>query len=115
MAQKVQLLLVDDIDGGEASETVAFSLDGVSYEIDLTEDNASELRDTLAQWIGHARRVGGRVRRGGSRARAGRVSGDQVHDTGSIRAWARDAGYEVSDRGRISATIIAAYNDAHGL
>ncbi|PID53563.1 MAG: hypothetical protein CSA58_09790 [Micrococcales bacterium] len=113
MAQKVQLLLVDDVDGGEAVETVAFALDGVSYEIDLNEDNAAELREGLSPWVGHARRVGGRVRRG--RARTNRGAVDQVHDTGAIRAWARDAGYEVSDRGRIASTIISAYNEAHGL
>ena len=60
MAQKVQVLLVDDLDGGEARETVSFALDGVTYEIDLSEANASKMRDQLAKWIGHARRSGGR-------------------------------------------------------
>ena len=60
MAQKVQVLLVDDIDGSDADETVTFSLDGVSYEIDLTDANAQKLRDDLSTWIGHARRAGGR-------------------------------------------------------
>ena len=61
MAQKVQVLLVDDIDGGTADETVTFGLDGVTYEIDLTSGHASELRDAFAQWVGHARKVGGRT------------------------------------------------------
>ena len=61
MAQKVQVLLVDDIDGGTADETVTFGLDGVTYEIDLTAGHATELRDALAQWVGHARKVGGRT------------------------------------------------------
>ena len=60
MAQRVQVLLVDDIDGSAAAETVSFSLDGVSYEIDLTAAHAKKLRDDLASWVGHARRSGGR-------------------------------------------------------
>src|SRR4051812_50119181 len=73
MAQKVQVILVDDVDGGEASETVSFSLDGVSYEIDVSESNAGALRDALAPWVGHARRVGGRSggSGGGGRAESG--------------------------------------------
>ena len=63
MAQKVQVLLVDDIDGGTADETVTFALDGVTYEIDLTAANASELRGAVANWVGHARRPGARMRR----------------------------------------------------
>ena len=70
MAQKVTVLLVDDIDGGSADETVSFSLDGVSYEIDLSSKNASAFRDALAQYVGTARRVGSRV---GSRGSAGRT------------------------------------------
>lgn len=115
MAQKVQVLLVDDVNGGDAAETVSFALDGVSYEIDLSEENATELREAFHDWIEHARRVGGRRRSGGGRARSA-LSGDASPlDTQSIRAWARDAGHEVSDRGRISASIIEAYKDAHGL
>ncbi len=67
MAQKVQVVLVDDLDGGTADETVTFSLDGVSYEIDLTHDNAARLRDLLAPYVGHGRRIGG-GRRSGSPA-----------------------------------------------
>jgi hypothetical protein len=113
MAQKVQVILVDDIDGGEAEETVSFALDGVSYEIDLSESNASELREALAQWVGHARRVGGRstVRKA---AAAPRRNGAAARpDLSEVRAWAREAGYEVSDRGRVSSQILQAYEDAH--
>lgn len=110
MAQRVVVTLEDDIDGGEAAETVSFALDGVSYEIDLSEANASKLRDDLASWIGHARRAGGRktsstARRGGG-SRGGR-------DLSAIREWARKNGHKVSDRGRISADIQAAYDKAH--
>ena len=117
MAQKVQVLLVDDIDEGEAAETVTFSLDGVSYEIDLSEEHASALRDAFAPWIGHARKVGGR---GGSAKRAAAAppkqrsaaTGSEGPDTGAVRAWARENGYTVSDRGRISAEIVKAFQDA---
>ena len=111
MAQRVQVILVDDIDGGQATETVTFSLDGVSYEIDLTSDNAAKLRDDLAVWIGHAERTGGRRSTGRP---TGKSSGRKA-DLGSVRAWARENGHQVSDRGRISASIIEAYKDAHGL
>jgi hypothetical protein len=117
MAQKVQVILVDDVDGGEADETVSFALDGVSYEIDVSESNAQNLRDALAPWLGHARRVGGRS---GGRARsaaggqkAARSSGGGREDLSAVRAWARENGHQVSDRGRISATVMSAYENAH--
>ena len=122
MAQKVQVILVDDVDGGEASETVSFSLDGVSYEIDVSESNAAALRDALAPWVGHARRVGGRSGgSGGGRARSGgsggsgsgRSRGNSKHDLSDVRSWARDNGFQVSDRGRVSSEVIAAYEKAH--
>ncbi|GAB7192709.1 Lsr2 family protein [Kineococcus sp. NUM-3379] len=123
MAQKVQVLLVDDIDGGEAAETITFSLDGVTYEIDLSDEHAGALRDAFAPWVGHARKVGGRS--GGAarksapaapKQRTGQAAptgGSGGVDTGAVRTWARENGYTVSDRGRISAEIIKAYEDAH--
>jgi len=108
MAQRVQVLLVDDINGAEAAETVLFSLDGVSYEIDLTTGNAKKLRDDLAGWVGHARRSGGRK----SSRRAG-AAGARRADLGAVREWARNNGHKVSDRGRISADILAAYDKAN--
>ncbi len=111
MAQKVQVLLVDDIDGGNADETVTFSLDGVSYEIDLTSAHATELRESLATWVGHARKVGGRSAAGRS-TRARRTSGGGA-DAGAIRDWAKANGHPVSERGRISAEVRAAYEAAH--
>jgi hypothetical protein len=111
MAKKVQVLLVDDIDkSSPADETVSFSLDGVSYEIDLTSENASKLRDDLAVWIGHAERTGGR--RSTGRSASAKGSGRKA-DLGSVREWARANGYQVSDRGRISAEVQAAYDKAH--
>ncbi len=114
MAQKVQVILVDDVDGGDAEETVSFALDGVNYEIDLNAENAAKLRDGIAPWIGHARRVGGRSG-AGRRARTGRSSGSASSgaDTSAVREWARQHGYTVSDRGRISAEVQQAYAAAH--
>ncbi len=111
MAQKVQVLLVDDIDGGTADETVSFALDGVSYEIDLTTAHATELRDALATWVGHARKTGGRS---SSAARSGGTSRPRrASDAGAVRTWAKENGFEVSERGRISAEIREAYDAAH--
>ncbi|MFP5335177.1 MAG: histone-like nucleoid-structuring protein Lsr2 [Actinomycetes bacterium] len=113
MAQKVQVVLVDDLDGGEADETVSFALDGVSYEIDLTSANAARLRDELAPWVGHARRVGGRSSGGRRSARKQAASSSGGADTAKVREWARENGYKVSERGRISADVMEAYAKAH--
>jgi nucleoid-associated protein Lsr2 len=111
MAQKVQVILVDDLDGGEAEESVTFSLDGVSYEIDLSAENAEALREAIAPWVGHARRVsGGRGRgRGPGRPRAAAAKTDLA----DVRNWARENGYQVSDRGRVSSEVMSAYDGAH--
>jgi hypothetical protein len=109
MAQKTMVVLEDDIDGGEADETVRFSLDGVSYEIDLSDKNAAKLRDDFAKYTGQGRRLGGRSARGrgaGNRG-AGRNRSAQV------REWARSQGLKVSDRGRIPADILNQYEAAH--
>ncbi|MBW1598960.1 Lsr2 family protein [Streptomyces sp. JJ38] len=111
MAQKVQVLLVDDLEGGEADETVTFALDGKSYEIDLTEANAQKLRESLAEFVKAGRRTGGRSG-GRGKARAGSSGGSQ--DTAKIRAWAKENGYNVNDRGRVPAEIREAYEKANG-
>jgi hypothetical protein len=110
MAQKVTVLLVDDIDGGAADETVSFSLDGVSYEIDLSTKNATAFRDAMASYVGTARRVGGRA--GGRGAATRRRSGGD-NRTAQIREWARANGHKVNERGRIPASIVEAYEKAH--
>lgn len=112
MAQKVQVTLVDDIDGSAADETVTFALDGVSYEIDLTDAHAKAMRESFAEWVGHARRAGGRrapARRGGG----GSAKSTSSSEAGRIREWARQNGHEVSERGRISAEVREAYERAH--
>ena len=109
MAQRVNVVLVDDLDGDEASETVSFALDGVDYEIDLNDGNAQALRDALSRYVGAGRRVGGR-RRKGQRAAAGGDTGPSASD---IRAWARENGWDVPERGRVSAEVRQAYAAAH--
>ncbi|SDG96783.1 histone-like nucleoid-structuring protein Lsr2 [Microbacterium pygmaeum] len=115
MARRIVHQLVDDIDGtllevGEG-ETVLFSLDGVAYEIDLTDGNAAALRDAFAPYVSAARSIS--AARGSTAAapRARRRSGQQ--DYSAIRAWAKDNGYQVSERGRIPASVTEAYDEAH--
>jgi hypothetical protein len=114
MARKVQVILSDDLDENlPADETVSFSLDGTNYEIDLAEKNAKELRDAFARYIGAARKVGRGTRApGGGRGRGtgGRMDREQA---GAIRDWARKNGHNVSDRGRIPASVVEAYEAAH--
>ncbi len=107
MARKTFIELIDDIDGSKAAETVTFSLDGVGYEIDLNSENAQKLRDELGTWISTARRVSGR------RTSRSASSSSSSEETARIRAWARENGYQVSDRGRISGEIRKAYQAAH--
>ncbi|GAA1504214.1 Lsr2 family protein [Nocardioides humi] len=111
MAQKVNIVLVDDIDGSEATQTVSFGLDGANYEIDLNDKNAGKLRDALAAYVGHGRKVGraGGAKRGGRAvvAAAGGASAKEV------RAWARDNGFTVPERGRIPAEVREAYDAKH--
>jgi hypothetical protein len=114
MAQKMLVQLVDDLDGTAINdgkgETVSFALDGAGYEIDLSDKNAAKLRDSLSRYVAAARKVsGGRGRRSGRRGQA-RTDRDQLQ---AIREWARGNGHRVSDRGRISATVMDAYNAAH--
>ncbi len=111
MAQKVTVLLLDDIDQTEAAETVSFGLDGTNYEIDLNSVNAGALREALAVFVAHARKAEGgagtRRRRNGAAAPAGGPSAKDV------RAWARSVGYDVTERGRVPAHIREAYDAAH--
>ncbi len=104
MAQKVSVLLVDDIDGSEAEETISFSLDGAWYEIDLNGAHAQELREQVERYVKAARKVTGSS---GRPARVRRASADDKNK--EVRDWARDQGLEVNDRGRIPAHIVAKY------
>ncbi len=108
MAQKVHIVLEDDLDGSPATETVSFGLDGKSYEIDLNDKNAGKLRDALAQYVGAGRSVGG--------ARRGRKSSSSTNlgpSAREIRDWARSNGHSVPDRGRIPADVRSAFEAAN--
>ncbi|GAA3815665.1 Lsr2 family protein [Nocardioides panacisoli] len=111
MAQKVNIVLVDDIDGSDATQTVSFGLDGTTYEIDLNDAHASELREALAGYVGHARKVSGGRRRNGS-ARSAAAS-SSAHTPAEVRDWARSNGYDVPARGRIPADVRQAFDAAH--
>lgn len=114
MAQKVQVLLVCDIcDGGKpGSETIGFGVDGSQYEIDLCDKHAKNLRDSVAQFVGAARRA--TTGRSGGRGGRRSTSGGDRQRTQEIRAWARTKGIKVSERGRLSSDIVAKYEAAHG-
>jgi hypothetical protein len=113
VAQKVQILLVDDLDDSEASQTVEFSLEGTSYEIDLSEDNAAAMRDAFAPYVASARKVGNARRSGGSSKGKSRGSAGGGPAAAEIREWARANGLEVPERGRVSAEVRKAYDAAH--
>jgi len=107
MAQRVQTLFVDDLDGSAAETTVRFGVDGTDYEIDLNAAHAKALSDALEKYIQAGRRVGSSARRGvrGRRATAG------ASNSAEVRAWARSQGIKVSDRGRIPASVIASFKE----
>jgi len=109
VAQRTQIILIDDIDGSEAAETVSFALDGINYEMELSAENAEKLRGELANWIKNARRVSGRLSRG-RRGSYTRVSSN----SSTIREWARANGYTVNERGRLPKEIIDAFEAANG-
>ena len=108
MAQKIQTLFIDDIDGGQAEGTVRFGLDGTEYEIDLNSKHNAELRATLANYVAHARKAGGTARR----ATRGRRAAAPSVETGKVREWAKDHGYDIKERGRVPAEILAEYQAA---
>ena len=108
MATKVSVALEDDLDGGPAAETMRFGIGGSEYEIDLSEKNARAFRKQLAPFIEHARRAGR-----GQRRRSGRTSSGRER-SGDIRAWAKDQGIAISERGRIPASVVEQYEAATG-
>ncbi|GAA4911647.1 Lsr2 protein [Stackebrandtia albiflava] len=117
MAQRVQVILVDDLDGGQAEETVKFGLDGFAYEIDLSHEHAGTLREALADYVNVARKLG----RYSVSAKAGttntppksRAPIDREQNK-AIREWAARVGKKISDRGRIAQSIVDEYNASAG-
>lgn len=116
MAKRTIHMLVDDIDGGEADETVAFAVDGIQYEIDLSKKNAVEMRELLARYVEAGSKVG-RAGGGAVRAAAPRGRGPAIVDrdqSRAIREWAQGKGIVVSDRGRIKQEIVDRYQAEAG-
>jgi Lsr2 len=131
MAQQVSVRFVDDLDGSDAVGTVSFALDGRAYEIDLSDDNATRLRESLASFVAAARKSGGSAATNNRRGqKAPKVTAPKTTEpkmtagsarpqplvreqTAAIRAWARQNGHQVSDRGRISKTVVDAFQAAH--
>ncbi len=109
MAQKIQTLFIDDLDGSAAEGTVRFGLDGTEYEIDLNAEHAKALRDALARYMGAARRVSGSVRRP---PRSGRRTSATGLNTTEVREWAKAQGIEVKDRGRVPAELVVKFKAA---
>jgi hypothetical protein len=111
VAQKIQTLFIDDLDGSAAEGTVRFGLDGTEYEIDLNEQHARQLRDALASYVSAARRAAGAAR---WPARAGRRPAAGGLNTTEVREWAKAQGMEVKDRGRVPAELVVKFKAATG-
>lgn len=116
MAQKIQTLLTDDLDPElEATETIAFGLDGSSYEIDLNDEHSGQMREAFGPFVAAARKIGGSAAR-----RPGKASGKASPSTGAsdgpdpsaVRAWAKKHDIAVSERGRIKGTVVAQFLEA---
>jgi hypothetical protein len=112
MAQKIQTLFVDDIDGSDAEGTIRFGLDGTDYEIDLSTAHATDLRQALAKFIEAGRKAPGSARRP---ARTGRKATAASVDTTVVRAWAKNQGIDIKDRGRVPADVVIKYREAAGV
>ena len=109
VAQKIQTLFIDDLDGSAAEGAVRFGLDGTEYEIDLNAEHAKALRDALARYVGAARRVSGGARRP---ARSGRRTSATGLNATEVREWAKAQGIEVKDRGRVPAELVVKFKAA---
>ena len=112
MAQKIQTLFIDDIDGSEAEGTVRFALDGAEYEIDLNAKHAEALRKSLARYVDAARRSSGSPAR--RPARSGRRTAASGLNTTEVREWAKAQGIEVKDSGRVPEELVVRFRAATG-
>ena len=109
MAQKVEVTLIDDLDGGKADTVVRFSLDGKNYEIDLSTTNAEKFRASLAKYIEAARKTG--TAKGAGRSGRPKVA-DAGPSTAEVREWAKSQGIQVPDRGRLSKELMVQFQEA---
>ena len=120
MAQQTTVRFIDDLDGSDAVGTVTFSLENRAYEIDLSDENTDKLHDALAPFIEHGRQVSGRGAGRGRRRAQTQPSEEKKParsnraETAAIREWARANGHKVNDRGRISKSVVEAYQAASG-
>jgi Lsr2 len=111
MAQKVVTQITSDLSGDENARTYTFQVEGVGYEIDLTENEKHDLDEALYQFVQAGRRVSGS--RGRVAGTPSRASSNRRQDLDQVRAWAKDNGFEVAARGRVSKKVIEAYDAAH--
>jgi hypothetical protein len=111
MAQKIQTLFIDDLDGSPAEGTVRFALDGAHYEIDLNAAHAEELRTALARYTKAARKVTGASRRPTRSTAKAAANG---FSTTEIRDWAKANGFDIKERGRVPADVVAKFRSATG-
>lgn len=115
--QQITTIITDDLTGEalqqEAAHTVRFALDGTHYEIDLSDKNATSLRADLSAWVNHARSVTRARASRSPRSNSSQATAGAREQNAAIREWARTQGHKISDRGRISATIVTAFNAAH--
>jgi hypothetical protein len=109
VASRVVTLITDDLDGSEAAGTIAFSLEGASFEIDLSNAHAEELRSVLEPYMKAGRKTGGR-KDGRRRSQGASADKEQIK---AMRDWGKSQGLKVSDRGRVSADVREAYDKAH--
>jgi hypothetical protein len=109
VAQKVNIILVSDLSGGEADETVSFALDGTNYELDLSSKEADKFRGLFQDYVAVARKTSS----GRGRKSSGKSGGSGRSDLADVRAWAKEQGMEVSERGRVSQDVLSAYDAAH--
>lgn len=112
MAQRVEILLTDDLNGEQATQTVRFALDGRELEIDLSDKNAAMLRKAFEPYVAAGRRLGARTGTSRRTTVSAGTSGMTKAELANVRAWARSNGYEVSDRGRVKGEILNAYHAA---
>lgn len=116
VAQTTRILLTDDLDGSHASETIAFAVDGVAYEIDLSDEHARQLRESVASYVGAARKLSSRhapaTKRAAFKTTGARSSSDRP-DTQQVREWAKEHGIEVSERGRLRNDLIVRFQEAN--
>lgn len=114
MAQKVQVLLLCDLEEGnaEAEETIQFALGNTTYEIDVCGQHAQQIRTSMEPFVAHARKAGSVAAAGGRRSRRERPASNR-EQSASIRSWAKDRGIQVNERGRIPASVVKEYEQAH--